>query len=59
MEPPQLTLEQQFTLKRFSDEVPKLTKEQSQEMLIEVYRQMMVKETMYRQILKGEWGISQ
>ena len=57
MEIPELTLEQQFELERFKTEASKLSLEESQCFLLEIYRQMMIKDIMYKQMLKQEWGI--
>lgn len=48
-----LTLEQQFKLEVLKDQVKSLTKEQAQEYLIEVFRQMMVKDNVMKQIMRN------
>lgn len=53
----QLTLEQEFNLRSFADQVNHMSREQAQEFLVNLYRQMMMKETMYKQFLKHEWGL--
>ena len=50
-----LTLEQEFSLRRFADQVQEMSREQAQEFLIEQYRLMMVQEKMYQDLLKHEW----
>jgi hypothetical protein len=50
--PAQLTLEQQFKLKVLQEQVKELSKEQAQEYLMEVFRQMMVKDNLVKQLLK-------
>ncbi|MBE9168055.1 NblA/ycf18 family protein [Pleurocapsales cyanobacterium LEGE 06147] len=50
--PAQLTLEQQFKLKILQEQVKELSKEQAQEYLMEVFRQMMVKDNLVKQLLK-------
>ncbi len=52
MEMPNLSLEQQFKLQVLRDEVKRLSLEQAQDYLIEVLRQNMVKENLYKQWLK-------
>jgi len=54
----QLTLEQRFSLRSFEAEVEKMSHAQAQEFLVKLYEQMMMRETMYKQFLKHEWGIS-
>jgi len=56
-EPMQLTLEQQFALRSFESQVEKMSREQAQEFLVKLYEQMMMRETMYKEFLKHEWGI--
>lgn len=53
----QLTLEQEFNLRSFADQVDHMSREQAQEFLVNLYRQMIMKETMYKQFLKHEWGL--
>ncbi len=55
--PEQLSLEQEFDFRRFADQVRTLSSEQAQDLSLELYRQMMVKDNLYREILKDCWGI--
>lgn len=48
-----LSLEQQFKLQLLKEQVKQLTQDQAQEYLIEVFRQMMVKDNLMKQILKN------
>ena len=48
-----LSLEQQFKLQILKEQVKNLTQEQAQEYLIEVFRQMMVKDNLMKQIIKN------
>lgn len=50
--PIELSLEQQFKLKVYREQVRGLTLEQSQEYLLEVMRQLMVKENMIKHLVK-------
>jgi hypothetical protein len=52
-----LSLEQQFILESFRQTVQKMSKEQAQEFLVKLYEQMMIRESMYKEFLKHEWGI--
>ncbi len=56
--PEQLSLEQEFDFRRFADQVRTLSPEQAQDLSLELYRQMMIKDNLYREILKDCWGIS-
>ncbi|WP_017295016.1 NblA/ycf18 family protein [Geminocystis herdmanii] len=51
--PTKLSLEQQFKLEVLKDQVKKLSQEQAQEYLIEVFRQMMVKDNLMKQLFKN------
>jgi hypothetical protein len=48
-----LSLEQQFKLQILKDQVRSLTQEQAQEYLVEVFRQMMVKDNLMKHLLKN------
>ena len=54
----QLSFEQEFSLRRFSDQVQNLSREQAQDLLIELSRQMMIKDNLYKQLLQPYLGIS-
>lgn len=56
-QPVELTLEQEFSLKSFSNQVDRMNREQAQHFLKKLYEQMMLRETMYRHFLKHQWGI--
>jgi hypothetical protein len=57
MDETELTLEQQFDLCSFSLQVQQLNHEQSQELLIKLYETILVREAMYKNILKHEWNL--
>ncbi|MBO3463534.1 NblA/ycf18 family protein [Aetokthonos hydrillicola Thurmond2011] len=48
----ELTLEQQFRLQALKDQVRSLSQEEAQEFLVEVLRQMMVKDNMLKHLIK-------
>lgn len=50
--PMELSLEQQFNLKMYEEQVKGLSQEESQQFLLEVLRQLMVKENMIKHLLK-------
>ena len=54
----QLSLEQEFDLRRFADQVRTLSPEQAQDLSLELYRQMMLKDNLYPEILKDYWGMT-
>ncbi len=53
----QLSLEQEFHLRMFADKVRTLSPEQVQDLSIELYRQMIHKDNLYRELLKDYWGV--
>lgn len=52
-----LSLEQQFSLRCFQTQVDQMTREQAKEFLIKLYEEMLVRENMYKDVLKHQWGI--
>ena len=51
--PGELTVEQQFKLKVLGDQVRLLSLEQAQSYVVEIMRQMMVKDNLVKHLLKG------
>lgn len=49
--PGQLSLEQQFKLRIYQEQIETLSKEQAQEYLLEILRQMMVKDNLFKHML--------
>lgn len=47
-----LTLEQQFNLKAYEQQVKALSQEQAQEYLLEVMRQLMIKDNAIKHLIK-------
>jgi Phycobilisome degradation protein nblA len=54
-QPIKLSLEQEFHLRSFTDEIKKMSREQALEYLVDFYRQMMLKETQYKALLSKAW----
>lgn len=52
MERHSLSLEQEFDLRVFAEEVKQMSHEQAQEHLLKLYRLMMVRDSLFRDILK-------
>lgn len=52
-----LSLEQQFSIRAFETQVDSMSLEQAQQLLKDLYRQMLVKENTYQHLLKHQWGI--
>ena len=53
----ELTLEQKFQLKIYEEQIKGLSQEQAQIMLLEVFRQLMVKDNAIRDLLKAQLGV--
>ncbi|HEY9834546.1 MAG TPA: NblA/ycf18 family protein [Stenomitos sp.] len=56
--PINLSLEQQFSIRSFQTQVNQMSREQAQDFLVKLYEQMMVRENMYKEFLKHEWGLA-
>jgi hypothetical protein len=56
-QPIELTLEQQFAVKSFESQVAQMNREQAQEFLVKLYKQMMMQENTYKALLKHQWGM--
>jgi hypothetical protein len=52
-----LSLEQQFNIRSFETQVARMSREQAQEFLLKLYEQMILKENMYKEFIKHQWGI--
>jgi hypothetical protein len=53
----ELSMEQEFSIRSFEDQVQHLSQEEARDFLVKLYRQMVMKETMYKHFLAQEWGI--
>ncbi|MCW5318095.1 phycobilisome degradation family protein [Nostoc sp. KVJ3] len=56
-QPIELSLEQEFSLRTFADQVQQMSREQAQEFLQMLYKQMMIRETTYQELLKHQWEV--
>ncbi len=54
-----LSLEQQFNIRSFEHQVRDMSREQAQEFLVNLYRQMLLQENSYRTLLKQQWGMDE
>jgi len=54
---PDLSLEQQFNLRSFETQVEKMSRDQARDFLIKLYEEMLVRENMYKDVLKHQWGL--
>jgi hypothetical protein len=53
----ELSLDQEFSLRLFEDQVRHMSLEQAQALLIEHHKQMMLQKTMFQELLKQEWKL--
>jgi hypothetical protein len=56
-QPIELSLEQQFNIRSFETQVEHMSLEQAQDFLVKLYRQMLMREVTYKELLKHQWGI--
>lgn len=56
---PDLSLEQKFSQRIFADQVQGMSREQAQEALVQLHEEIMIRENIYREILKDAWGIEE
>lgn len=52
-----LTLEQKFALVKFEQQVSTINLDQAKELLLDLYRQMISKDNMYKELIAHNWGI--
>lgn len=57
MNQPNLSLEQQFNIRSFETQVQHMSHEQAQHFLVQLYKQMVVREATYQNLLKHQWGL--
>jgi Phycobilisome degradation protein nblA len=54
-----LSLEQQFNIRSFEHQVQDMSHAQAQEFLVNLYKQMVLRENSYKNLLKHQWGIEE
>ncbi|MBE9209888.1 NblA/ycf18 family protein [Nostoc sp. LEGE 06077] len=57
-QPINLSLEQEFSLRSFADQVQQMSREQAQELLLVLHQQMIIQETTYKELLKHQWELN-
>ena len=53
----ELSLEQKFNIRSFETQVKSMSQEQAQDFLIKLYEQMLVKDNMYQNFIRHQWGL--
>ena len=56
-QPIELSLEQKFNIRSFETQVQQMSHEQAQEFLVKLYELMIVRENMYKEFIKHQWGL--
>ena len=49
-----LSIEQEFNHRAFSDRVTELSREEAQELLVEMHKQMLYKDNLYKQLIVNQ-----
>ena len=52
-----LSLEQKFNIRSFETQVKAMSHEQAQEFLVKLYEQMIMKDNLYQNFIRHQWGI--
>lgn len=52
-----MSIEQKFNLRSFETQVQQMSREQAQDFLVKLYEQMIVRENMYKEFIKHQWGL--
>ncbi len=53
----QMSLEQEFQLQSFARKVETISEEEAKELLVDLYKSSIVRENLFREIIKESWGI--
>jgi hypothetical protein len=56
-QPSELSLEQQFNIRSFASQVQNMSREEVQELLVKLYEEMILRENIYKEVIKHQWGI--
>jgi FKBP-type peptidyl-prolyl cis-trans isomerase (trigger factor) len=52
----ELSLEQEFDIRSFEEQVKNMSVDQARDFLVKLYRHMIAKEAMYKSFLSHKWG---
>ena len=52
-----LSLEQKFNIRSFETQVRAMSHQQAQEFLVKLYEQMIMKDNMYQDFIRHQWGL--
>jgi hypothetical protein len=54
---PNLSIDQEFSVIVFTEQIKSLDRETSQKLLVQLYTQLIQQQIQYRELLKHKWGI--
>ena len=57
MNQPNLTTEQELSIRAFETQVRQMSREQAQEFLVKLYIQMIIRDAVYRDLIKYKFGL--
>ncbi|MEB3283535.1 MAG: NblA/ycf18 family protein [Lyngbya sp.] len=52
-----ISLEQEFQVQSFARQVETISKEEAKELLVDLYKSTIIRENLFREIIKESWGI--
>lgn len=52
-----LSLEQKFNIRSFETQVKGMSQEQAQDFLVKLYEQMLIRDNLYQDFLRHQWGL--
>jgi hypothetical protein len=52
-----ISLEQEFQVQSFARKVDTISKEEAKELLVDLYKSSIIRENLFREIIKESWGI--
>lgn len=53
-----ISLEQEFQVQSFARKVDTISKEEAKELLVDLYKSSIIRENLFREIIKESWGIN-
>ena len=57
LNPMELSLEQKFNVRSFEMQVKNMSHQQAQEFLVKLYEQTILRDNMYKEFIKHQWGV--
>ncbi len=57
MDSMQLSIEQEFSIHSLAEQIKSLSPEETQNFLIDIYRQMLLKDQYYQSLIRKKWNL--